>query len=998
MKKFIKFIVSLVLFLVIIPVVFYYSYLWGQRILEGGMLGGDISYHMSWIHTLDRFYPKVPIWFPFAGAGSSIVLGYWVFSYYLAIIGSHLTNLTADQWVRLLEFITVPIVCLEIYIYLWVRTKNQVMATLGALLYPLSSISWGWVTQAGFFTMQVSTVFYLPAFLFFDLYLETELLSPDKAARKRSFLLGYAIFMAFGFLAHGSFGPNLYLALPIYALLRSQLLPRKSEKRIFSFLRAVKVLVITIPLGVLAGAFLLLPQQRYFGLQPFVSTYGAADTPTLPWRGFLGFERLPLSIGSLYVPLFVSLLVSVFGLIGVVFALIKRNFLFALGAAVLFYVWWLSSAKYLATNFPFLQMFLLPTATRAASVTAIYLTIMAAYGFWSLADIPGMIVRFIGRSLRKTGKLGYLLGFGLGKAAFVISTILTIVIASWAFYNFRSWQTYPAETDKWGTIGAYQGYGTLGIAQEAPFCKVPGWEDEVAGERTCEDYMPQWKIAQGNPDFWSKEFAESVKVLDLGKTTRVSVSSLLGWVVFSFADHTESSLVSAPSGQSVVILDWLGIHDKTLFLEGGETAEEVAEMAKWFGTKYVFLNEVHKNVYPDDLWPVRVKNSGVVIREFKESSGIATLSTKPAVLVIGSIEKQAYILSFRVATKGGISFDQALLVKGAPNIDDYSLEELKQFSAIILQGYSYHSQSKAWELLKKYVGGGGSLYIDTGWQFVNKDWGKGPDKAGKFLPVSLSEPSPVKKTLWGNIGNSWNGAFLKTETGKGLDLESFGSLAWEDKGWGMALAEKDDLQSWAEPVLTVGNKVIVARGNFGQGRVVWSGMNLFSHAFDKENKEEYRLIGNIFKYLLPPKDIKEGEVLIDWDYPDRIELTLGQVPKEPAFLYWAETYTPDWRAYLDKGGKRERLEIYRAGPGFKAIRLTDLVNGEKLVLEHSLKGVLLASFGVTFLTFFVLLFLIIDALVFDRALEKKFKNRLFGVRKIFKRKITTAVRWDEEDE
>ncbi|MFC1727455.1 hypothetical protein ACFL0Y_02940 [Patescibacteria group bacterium] len=1006
--SFLKVVFGVTIFVVIVPVIFYYCYLWGHRILEGAMLGGDTAYHLAWMKALDRFYPKMPLWFPFAGMGSSIILGYWVFSYYLAIIGSHLSSFSISQMVRLLEFVSVPIVCLEIYLFLWIRKKNIIMATLGALLFPLSSLAWGWVTNAGFFSMQLSTIVYLPTFMFFDLYLESELVNSENKSRKRLFLLGYAIFMALGFLIHGSFMPNLYLGLPLYAVIRSQLLPRRKEKRLTSLLRSIKVLTVTIVLGFLAGAYFFLPQRQYFALQPFISTYGAADTPTLPWRAFLGFERLTAEVGSLYVPLFLSLLVTIFGLIGTFLALIKRNFLAALGIVAFFYVCWLSSARYLATNFPFLQLPLLPTATRVSSLTGIYLTIMAAYGLWSVADLPGVVIRWVGNQLKKVGKAGRWLDFGFGKLAFIVSTALVVILSVWAFNDFRSRQVYSLEENEHGILREYRGYGMLTVDVEnlaVPLCKVPGWENEVAKGRNCQDYMPKWVIGEDSPDSWPQDFTEAVKVLNLGKFDRVSVSPFLGPVVFSFARHSEASMVSTPGGPTAINLGWMGIHDRILFLEGEETSKESAQIAKWFGTKYVFLKEKdHKKIFPEDAWPLRVQSSGIAIREFNESSGLATLSTKPAVLVIGSQDDDAYSLVFQTVIKGGFSFDQALLVEGSNRIDDYSLEELRKFEVIVLQGYSYRRQSKAWSLLRDYVDSGGSLYLETGWQYVNKDWGRGPDKSGNFSPAEFSEPSPVSKTQWENIGGDFGTAVLETEFGKDLNLANFGSLSWGDSNWGIAMAERDNLQSWAEPVLMINNKVVMARGSFGQGRVFWSGMNFLSHVFDKENKEEYRLLGNVFQYLLRPKDVKEGKVLMDWDSPDRIEFTLSQVPKEPVFLYFAETFTPNWRAYLEKNGERDRLKIFRAGPGFKAVRLTGLVGGEKVIFEYSPKKVLLVSFGITFITFLVLMVLIFDAWLFNQSLEKKLKSRLFGkhlnaqigLRRSLKEKIVGAVRWDEE--
>ena len=95
---------SILIFLLSVCLIVYTSYLFGHRVLEGGMLGGDTPYHLGLMSALNRYFPKIPLWFPFAGAGSSLILGYWAFSYYLAIAGSHINGMSLEQWVRLLEF------------------------------------------------------------------------------------------------------------------------------------------------------------------------------------------------------------------------------------------------------------------------------------------------------------------------------------------------------------------------------------------------------------------------------------------------------------------------------------------------------------------------------------------------------------------------------------------------------------------------------------------------------------------------------------------------------------------------------------------------------------------------------------------------------------------------------------------------------------------------------------------------------------------------------
>lgn len=465
--------------------------------------------------------------------------------------------------------------------------------------------------------------------------------------------------------------------------------------------------------------------------------------------------------------------------------------------------------------------------------------------------------------------------------------------------------------------------------------------------------------------------------------TRVSISPYLGKVTFSFAKHSDASMVSAPSGQSVINLEWLGVHDKSLFLEGEVSAKEVEELAKWFGIKYAFF-DIKKlasisSRYPEDVWPLGTISGGIEIREYTKSSGIANVSSKPAVLVIGSNDKQAYVPVLRLATKGVLSYDKALLVEGRDRIDDYSKEELDNFSLIVLHGYSYKNKEKAWNLLKGYVRKGGSLFVDTGWQYVDKDWGKGPDKAGNYLPVDLLEPLPISETSWGNIGTSWTDAKLLTNLGRSLDVGKFGALSWNNKPWGMALAKHSDLEPWAEPVLTMGDNIIIARGTFGEGRVVWSGMNIFVHAYDKESKEEYELLENMFGYLIPESVIETGRLSANWDDPDKVEFVLTEVPRN-SYLYFAETYTSNWKAYLVSNRDKKPLKIYRAGPRFMAVKLFEAPRDSKVVFEYDVSSVLLFSFGISLTAFLLIALSIADNVIFNKGIELKLRKKFSKIK------------------
>ena len=126
----------------------------------------------------------------------------------------------------------------------------------------------------------------------------------------------------------------------------------KWSRRSILLRNIARLALITIIVGILAGFYIFFPQQNYLSNQPFTPTYGPSDTPALPWRQFLGFERLGPQTGSLYTPLFLSLFVSVCALAGTFLALVERKRMAALGVTIIFYVWWLSSARELSASFP----------------------------------------------------------------------------------------------------------------------------------------------------------------------------------------------------------------------------------------------------------------------------------------------------------------------------------------------------------------------------------------------------------------------------------------------------------------------------------------------------------------------------------------------------------------------------------------------------------------------------------------------------------------------
>ncbi|MBU3956887.1 hypothetical protein KKI19_01200, partial [Patescibacteria group bacterium] len=377
----------------------------------------------------------------------------------------------------------------------------------------------------------------------------------------------------------------------------------------------------------------------------------------------------------------------------------------------------------------------------------------------------------------------------------------------------------------------------------------------------------------------------------------------------------------------------------------------INNFARQFGINYIFFDKItDTQLFQKAGWEIWDGSWEEGILKFPEENPLAELSEKPAVLVISQKSLDAYDQVFRLSSYGVIPYKDAFIVWGKGMIDDYSLEELRKFDVLLLDGYTYKSWQKANKLLSEYVRGGGSVFIDTGWQYTVPDW----------ETENALEIIPFKKLSWKDLGKTSDFALEDIEIVKEVDVSQFGPLIYQDQPWRVSTFEKSDLKDWARVVLGVKDYPLIVVGKFGQGRVVWSGMNIFPHAKQGENiyYEELKLLANLFSWLTEGKSKVNLPVTYKREHPDKVEFIVGEDVPNGGFLLWKEAYHPDFQATLETTEKQQAttLKVYRAGPGLVAIKLPKLNKGERVVYEYHQP---LFEKVFTYLSFSTLIFLLV---------------------------------------
>jgi len=342
-------------------------------------------------------------------------------------------------------------------------------------------------------------------------------------------------------------------------------------------------------------------------------------------------------------------------------------------------------------------------------------------------------------------------------------------------------------------------------------------------------------------------------------------------------------------------------------------AESLNNAAQYYGTEYIFLDS-HQDcvdLYKAAGWELVHDDGEVQLWYYPDSMELASFSSKPAILITEKPGREIYMTIFRLANDGLLPYQEAYLVEGEERIDFYTLDDLKPFEAIFLVGYDYRNGNKAWETLAAYVAQGGSLFVDTGWQFAVAEW------EFEIAPDVL----PIKQLTWMDYGMDVEYELGQVEIAEDVDVGQFKPLVWEGQPWALSGAESIDVREWGRTVLSIAGKPLIVAGEYGEGRVVWSGMNLINHAlYLGENQEELELLHNILDWLL---EGKVGEELdppgIERAYPDRVIFSISTVSEGRNWLYWREATYPNWHAYINDGDVQREIPIYRGGPGFMFI-------------------------------------------------------------------------------
>ena len=447
--KFFSFSFNTLFFIVGLLIIASAAYFFGFNLLRNPILGNDALNVLTYAAWMKEYFPKIPLWYPLVGGGTSFILGYPTF-YPLSVVILHkVSSLNLVSSIAVLNFASVLLPAWGIFAFVFFRFRLRIAALLAGLFYLLSPISYVLISGAGFLAHAYSYIFAVPFMICYDWYLYS-FLENSSSKRKFSSLLIAGVFFVLTTLAHPVSSLGFMVLFAVYSLIIGIYKD--------SFRGVKKALVAYILAGVfffLLSAFWFKPFSDYTSFSNRDITF-VASTETLPpikFKGVLGLVGKKPGNEYPFPNLSIVPFVWISGLVGLVLALFKKKEkVVALGVVGListifigtYGIWvWASKVHWLLGSFLVNRYYY--------TSFSIILPAMAGLGVWYLVTIP---FEFLEKGLKKARlwvSLPTRILFGIISAA--LALIFSVVglwflnpISGW-YDNDRPWMFHYGEED-----------------------------------------------------------------------------------------------------------------------------------------------------------------------------------------------------------------------------------------------------------------------------------------------------------------------------------------------------------------------------------------------------------------------------------------------------------------------------------------------------------------------------------------------------------------------
>lgn len=947
------------------------TYVFSYTFLQSPYLqGNDSGIHLTYIQWVDEnwsgVFDKLPYWNNQQGGGVSLTQGYPLAFHKIAVLVSRVLSINLAQALRLTVVLALLLFVYGTFFLGWRVFNNQLVGLMAGIMLLITPMMWSFLYIWGFMPYVASFAF-IPWYI---LSLEFLLSSFVNKSRSRGcWLLASVVFLALTTALHPMSGISLVVVTVILGI---------GFVNPFSnfplFLRSLTGSALIAVSFLAAISSWLVPFFRYSLLanRDGLNNVEAEMVPQFVAKYFFGYQ-IPASDYNLR-GLNLIFWVTLVSLAGTVFFFFAKKARWSVINLVAILFSWAPPIVWLLYKIPFFTTFLGPRTM--IGVMLVTVPLLAGGFLWQLCVLiflkfpRWLILKF--KILKKFSPgLGWLFySFSWLGCLVLFATLLFVLkhpesnssLTNYGLYSREFslqniWSFYPSPCTllKSSSIPACQTSLREYFSPQAlsDFCK---WvsnrhsicQKDVSTELALELFeacqgsfsdptycwarksnfltqlwfinWPPWRVSTGDLEY-HQEVATIAQSIPNDYSFRSDISPNLGHFSQSLAQFTKASFLNLYTFQLSLNHYLWGYQQGAFYTPARASEEEVNNLAWYWGVDEVLLSYMDRGVTQlsqNQVWKEadRFDSYKISRLSFSRSPGILTVTSRPIWLVVGKFDRRAYETLFRLAARGVLPYKDLLLVESDDSgyLDTYSLPELQAFDGLFLSGYGYRNKATAFRLLEEYLRQGGQVFIDTGWQFAAADWDM-PDPPGWW---------PTGKLIWGNVAGQRN---ISNQTLPVSSLNSFGHTG--DVSYSLF----SELPSFSQPLVTVGDKVLAAASQVGEGTLVWSGMNMPARVYDSNSEEEIQVF-NLLMSQLNKKEYRDYKMELARESSDAVRLTALEDIPIGTFAYFRETHEPAWQLFSNTNIRLDKS--WPTGPQLQGYFLPNLRAGDSVFLRYKL--------------------------------------------------------------
>jgi len=463
---------------------------------------------------------------------------------------------------------------------------------------------------------------------------------------------------------------------------------------------------------------------------------------------------------------------------------------------------------------------------------------------------------------------------------------------------------------------------------------------------------PRTKI---NDEYQRHAYFQVIKQADKPENYRFGTNSayVADWFNFYYPKTPQTRDFFA---QGVPYPDWTFLLEQTVWSEREKMAETKFWL-DWYGVKNFFVDQ--NLSYPEKFlaepsfkivasnFEEEQRRAGLEF-EYLEATPILAPNNSPTMLIVSGEEE--YKILIRNLTFKNLGASRIIPLDGGERVKP-NLYYLKNFDLLFLYGYTDGQLEKISRPIEEFVKQGGKLVIETN---PDQDLKREKTSLPSFYP--LDEFEMIELEDWHLKGS---GDFIN------YDFSNFAPSQYEGYPWKGAKTRVAQVRDWAQPLVFSGNQVLVVGGQLGEGKVIWSGVNLPFHAEYHQNFQEIEFLAKLWlgeveksettteeNYSVEVINPEKHAIIETITRADRRSIILNQRAEGVLFK---ESFFPSWKAKVHRNGKGQGLKIFPAGPSLMYVFLGEIEDfPARVVFEYHLSWLEITSRVLSLVAFFLM--------------------------------------------